>query len=143
MKKNILISICAIGVLITGCAETKEQMATSVLDLAGNKAVIGWDNNVSSKNNNKEQKTKTKVKTKIIYKYISQKDSDGDLIPDNLDKCPNTPPNMKVDHSGCPIITTLRLNFDYNKAYVKKIYYPELKKIAQILKNNPNLILML
>jgi len=109
MKKNILISICAIGVLITGCAETKEQMATSVLDLAGNKAVIGWDNNVSSKNNNKEQKTKTKVKTKIIYKYISQKDSDGDLIPDNLDKCPNTPPGIQVDSVGCPHMSKRRL----------------------------------
>ena len=59
MKKYILISIF-IGILITGCAE-KEQLATSVLELAGNKAVVGWDNNIS--NNNE------KIKTKIIYKY--------------------------------------------------------------------------
>jgi len=56
-----------------------------------------------------------------------------------VDKCPNTSPNLTVDHNGCPIITTLRLNFDFDKAFVKTIYYPELKKVAEILKNNPNL----
>jgi OOP family OmpA-OmpF porin len=128
MKKSIFTIILSVGFLITGCAEKK--MANTVIELAGDKTVIGWDNVVSNDNG--------KVKTKII-KYKTQKDSDGDLIPDNLDKCPNTPLNMTVDHSGCPIITTLRLNFDTNKADVKEIYYPKLKKIAEILKNNPNL----
>lgn len=30
-------------------------------------------------------------------------DSDGDGVPDNLDKCPNTPQGVKVDKNGCPI----------------------------------------
>jgi OOP family OmpA-OmpF porin len=30
-------------------------------------------------------------------------DSDGDGVPDNLDKCPNTLKGMKVDKNGCPI----------------------------------------
>ena len=123
------IMFLVVSFLVIGCAEKK--MANSVIELAGDKTVIGWDNN-TLKNNNE------KIKTKKI-KYKTQKDSDGDLIPDNLDKCPNTPQNMKVDYSGCPIITTLRLNFDTNKADVKEIYYPKLKKIAEILKNNPNL----
>jgi OOP family OmpA-OmpF porin len=30
-------------------------------------------------------------------------DSDGDAVPDNLDRCPNTPPNARpVDATGCP-----------------------------------------
>lgn len=29
-------------------------------------------------------------------------DSDGDGVPDNLDKCPGTPPGVKVDQDGCP-----------------------------------------
>jgi OOP family OmpA-OmpF porin len=30
-------------------------------------------------------------------------DSDGDGVPDDLDKCPNTPAGVKVDKDGCPI----------------------------------------
>jgi len=30
-------------------------------------------------------------------------DSDGDGIPDNFDKCPNTPKGLKVDSFGCPV----------------------------------------
>lgn len=30
-------------------------------------------------------------------------DSDGDGVPDYLDKCPGTPPGVKVDKDGCPL----------------------------------------
>jgi OOP family OmpA-OmpF porin len=30
-------------------------------------------------------------------------DSDGDGVPDNRDKCPNTPEGVKVDKDGCPL----------------------------------------
>jgi len=30
-------------------------------------------------------------------------DSDGDGVPDNLDKCPRTPKGVKVDRVGCPL----------------------------------------
>jgi len=30
-------------------------------------------------------------------------DSDGDGVPDNIDKCPNTPKGVKVDEFGCPL----------------------------------------
>jgi len=32
-------------------------------------------------------------------------DSDGDGVPDHLDKCPNTPRGVKVDADGCPVDT--------------------------------------
>jgi outer membrane protein OmpA-like peptidoglycan-associated protein len=33
----------------------------------------------------------------------NKKDSDKDGVPDKLDKCPNTPPGVKVDANGCPL----------------------------------------
>lgn len=37
----------------------------------------------------------------IIYEKVT--DSDGDGVADNLDRCKNTPGNVKVDKNGCPI----------------------------------------
>jgi len=126
MKKIYLLGF--IGLLIVGCAE--KPLANSVVELAGNKKVVGW-------NDEKNETQNVKVVTKIVYK--NPKDSDGDGIIDSLDKCPNTPKNVLVNHYGCPIITTLRINFDFDKANIKKIYYPEIEKIAIAMKNNPKL----
>jgi OOP family OmpA-OmpF porin len=44
-------------------------------------------------------------------------DSDGDGVPDYLDKCPGTPKGFKVDASGCIIEQTVILravNFEFN-----------------------------
>ncbi len=32
-------------------------------------------------------------------------DADGDGVPDKRDRCPNTPPGIKVDRAGCPLDT--------------------------------------
>ncbi len=134
MKKYLFLGIGAL-LFFAGCAE--KPMATNVVALAGNEKVAGWDT--------LSQKTKVSHKSKIVekkvieYKYLPLKDNDKDGVPNYLDKCPNTPRGLTVDHNGCPIITTLRLNFDFNKWYVKNIYYPQIKKVAEILKANPKL----
>ena len=125
MKKIYLLGF--IILLIVGCAE--KPLATSVVELAGDEKVVGWDDKNKVKN--------VKAVNGVIYK--KPKDSDADGIIDSLDKCPNTPKNVLVNHYGCPIITTLRINFDFNKANIKKIYYPQIEKIAIAMKNNPNL----
>ncbi len=126
MKKTIFL---VLGVMfLIGCAD--KPMATNVVDLAGNEQVAGWnDSNVS----------KPKIIIKKVYITEPLKDSDGDGVPDKIDKCPNTPKGLSVNHYGCPVIATLRINYDFDKFKVKKIYYPQIKKIAQILKSNPNL----
>ena len=127
MKKFFLIPASIL--LIAGCAD--KPMATNVVQLAGDQKVLGWQD--------KNETQKPKVIIKKVYIKEKLKDSDGDGVPDNIDKCPNTPKNTAVNHYGCPVITTLRINFDFNKAEVKKIYYPEIKKVAEVLKSNPAL----
>ena len=116
-------------VFFIGCAD--KPMATDVIQLSGNQKVIGWDT--------PEDVEKVKVKIKKVYIQKKWLDSDGDGVPNNIDKCPNTPENVAVNHYGCPVLSTLRLNFDFNKWKVKKIYYPAIEKVAKILKANPKL----
>jgi OOP family OmpA-OmpF porin len=125
MKKLFVLG--SLTFLFIGCAD--KPLATSVVDLANNQQVIGWNDN--KKVNDKQKR--------IIYKEIKVKDSDKDGVIDKFDKCPNTPKSLAVNHNGCPIIATLRVNFDFNKADVKKIYYQEIKKIALAIKSNPNI----
>ncbi|MFA5814990.1 MAG: OmpA family protein [Bacteroidales bacterium] len=42
-----------------------------------------------------------------------KKDSDGDGVPDKLDKCPNTPAGVPVDVNGCPLDTDKDGILDY------------------------------
>jgi outer membrane protein OmpA-like peptidoglycan-associated protein len=39
----------------------------------------------------------------LIFSFGSAKDSDHDGVPDNIDKCPDTPRGVKVDAFGCPV----------------------------------------
>ncbi len=80
-------------------------------------------------------------------------DSDGDGVPDEFDKCPNTPKGTKVDGSGCPlppaeikyvyvtkedkkvvakVIETLE--FDLMKSTIRPSSYPNLDSLANLLR---------
>jgi outer membrane protein OmpA-like peptidoglycan-associated protein len=37
------------------------------------------------------------------FSFFSDRDSDGDGVPDSKDKCPDTPSGVKIDEYGCPI----------------------------------------
>jgi OmpA-OmpF porin, OOP family len=39
----------------------------------------------------------------IEFAFGAAKDSDGDGVPDNKDRCPDTPPGVQVDEHGCPL----------------------------------------
>jgi outer membrane protein OmpA-like peptidoglycan-associated protein len=43
------------------------------------------------------------VAVSLSYSLFGVKDSDGDGVPDYLDRCPNTPEGVLIDESGCPI----------------------------------------
>jgi len=84
-------------------------------------------------------------------------DSDGDGVPDFLDKCPGTPTGTKVDGSGCPLPAAVIINqkpdvvvvteadkkvvseaiknleFDFAKATIRPHSFPSLDRVAQLL----------
>jgi len=87
-------------------------------------------------------------------------DSDGDGTPDYLDKCPDTPKGMAVDQDGCPLAAmvqpseavsavetqivekgrvTLNVEFDFDKAVIKKKFHDEIGNLAAVMKKYPDL----
>jgi OOP family OmpA-OmpF porin len=67
---------------------------------------------------------------------VTVKDSDGDGVPDDRDKCPNTPQGAKVNSSGCWVLTDVY--FDVAKSDLKQTQ--QLDEAASILNRNPQLI---
>ncbi|UCD34027.1 MAG: OmpA family protein, partial [Nitrospiraceae bacterium] len=65
-------------------------------------------------------------------------DSDGDGVPDYLDKCPDTPRGTAVDANGCPPSVTLdNIYFDFNKATLTDAAKDSLNKNISTMKDNP------
>ena len=64
------------------------------------------------------------------------KDSDGDGIPDNKDKCPNTPRGATVNAQGCWVIPAVLFEFD--KPEIQGIYQPGIDRVVEVLKKNPD-----
>lgn len=76
----------------------------------------------------------------------ADQDSDGDGVIDRLDQCPNTPANVVVDETGCPVQVQiddelkmeLRVFFDNDKSVIKEQYKPEIAKVAEKMREYPN-----
>jgi len=119
-------------VFFIGCAE-KTKMATNVVDLAHNPTVIGWEGG----GGNKQQFISSTSKYFSPVKKHFPLDSDMDGVPDYNDRCPNTPVGVAVNHYGCRLLTTLRFNFNYNSAKVRKEYYGKIQHLAAFLKRYP------
>ncbi|WP_199456423.1 MULTISPECIES: OmpA family protein [unclassified Marinobacter] len=74
---------------------------------------------------------------------VAPADSDGDGVPDNRDKCPDTPQGALVDDNGCAkeltreIKETLYVEFEHDKTEVRQSFYPELENLATVLKQYP------
>lgn len=67
-------------------------------------------------------------------------DSDGDGIPDECDRCPNTPAGDRVDSFGCSIfeeervVLEIDILFDFDQHNVKSMYYDQVEQLADYLK---------
>lgn len=70
-------------------------------------------------------------------------DSDNDGVCDDVDQCPNTPPSIVVDETGCGRVETeirfeIKVEFDFNKATIRKGYHDVLREAAEFMKQYPN-----
>lgn len=82
-----------------------------------------------------------------------KKDSDGDGVADQFDKCAGTPAGTKVDGSGCPLPPPTVINntpttpvssvtgfepiqFEFNSSVLKTESYPILDKLSSVLREN-------
>lgn len=67
---------------------------------------------------------------------INAPDLDRDGVSDNMDQCPATPCSFSVDQYGCPIKTTLKINFATNSADVRDDSIFRITKFADFLLAN-------
>jgi OOP family OmpA-OmpF porin len=79
-----------------------------------------------------------------------KKDTDGDGVADQFDKCPGTPAGTAVDGSGCPLpkapeptavtsssVTGFEtIQFEFNSSVLKTEAYPTLDKLSSVLREN-------
>jgi OmpA-OmpF porin, OOP family len=67
-------------------------------------------------------------------------DSDGDGVPDSIDRCPNTPKGDVVDQWGCTIKLE-RVHFATDKAVILPESDEVLDQAVAVLKEHPNLVI--
>lgn len=94
----------------------------------------------------------------LLGKPCEVLDSDGDGVPDYMDKCPDTPRGVEVDKDGCPLpvaapapapapaalapavapvpatLTLTGVNFDFDKSYIRSDDFERLDKDVATLK---------
>lgn len=78
----------------------------------------------------------------VVQEVKAPADSDGDGVPDSMDKEPNTPKGNLVDKDGVTLseIVSIAMNivFDTNKADVKPEFDDQIKAVADFMKIYPS-----
>ena len=79
----------------------------------------------------------------------TQRDSDGDGVPDDRDDCPYTPRRARVNDRGCEVavdrVASIKLlvHFDFDRTVVKQRYFTDIRGLADYLKQNPEIYVQL
>jgi outer membrane protein OmpA-like peptidoglycan-associated protein len=70
-------------------------------------------------------------------------DSDGDGVPDELDRCPDTPRGVRVDGRGCPVVEKegftyqVTLLFDLDSAVLRREYIELRNEAVAFMEEHP------
>ena len=75
-----------------------------------------------------------RVDIAIYVKEYIDPDTDGDGVTDSNDYCPGTPLGSSVDVNGCPLILSLDLKFDFDKATISdKKSLDDIKRLSKFM----------
>jgi len=64
-------------------------------------------------------------------------DLDNDLVPNNVDKCPNTPEGVFVTRDGCTKPIYKNIYFDHASSYVSDKFNEIIKDTAELINETP------
>lgn len=84
----------------------------------------------------KQVTPKTKVEKEKPKAVVKRKDSDGDGVVDEKDKCPNTSKDFIVDYQGCPKTASLKITFEPKSYKISSGLGEDLENFATFLKDN-------
>jgi len=73
----------------------------------------------------------------VVEKGVVILDSDGDGVPDSLDKCPGTPQGARVNKDGCWVLGDVL--FDFDRYNIKPQFYHLLDEVVVVFEKNPGL----
>ena len=64
-------------------------------------------------------------------------DLDNDLVPNNVDKCPNTPEGVFVTRDGCTKPIHINIYFDHASSYVSDKFKKIIEETAELIHETP------
>ena len=67
------------------------------------------------------------------FLIATQNDLDNDLVPNNVDKCPNTPEGVFVTRDGCTKTIYRNIYFDHASTYVSDKFKEILSQTAELI----------
>ncbi len=102
---------------------------------------VNQDKSIAKMVDSTNKKPSSMMKEKnigISQRINSPKDSDGDGVIDEFDKCPNTPTVVKVvDKNGCIKDMNLQIHFAFDSYKVDEASKVKVKEFAKFLKEVP------
>jgi len=129
---------------LSGCA-TKTESVVEEPTAVEQEAEVQEEAKPEATEEAKPEVTEEKKVEKLAEPVVVDSDSDG--IPDDRDKCPDTPAGVAVDAQGCPapaqeeFTIQFTLEFDIDSARIRTVYFEQREKAVELMSENPRAVL--
>ncbi len=75
--------------------------------------------------------------TFVINTHADTHDTDNDLVPNSVDKCPNTPEGVFVTRDGCTQEITKVIYFEHASSHINYEDVQEIEQTAELINETP------